>query len=129
MSSPWSLLANATLTFNRVGGQTLDPITGNQVAVYSEQYQTRVYFKKATLVSNESSGVPIGSYRAEGYTVNVLPDWCKTSIQEQVTCSVDALGTGYYYQQGKVHVVKSQVEKAGQGTQLQGYIVIDGANR
>lgn len=126
MSSPWELLANGSLTFDRVTGSVIDPVTGNKVSTYGEQYTARVYFKKATLNSNESSGVPIGSYRAEGYTVGILPSWCKQSIQQSVRCEIDALGKGRYYQQGKIHVVKSEVEQAGEGTQVNGYIVIDG---
>jgi hypothetical protein len=126
--SPWRLLANATLIFDKVSSYSTDPITGNKIAVHSQQYVTRAYLKKAMLVANESRGVPVGSYIVEGYTVGILPTWAKTSILERVRCTVDDLGKGHYYQHGKIHVVKSQVEKAGQGTQLQGYIVIDGAN-
>lgn len=126
MSSPWSLLANATLIFDRVTSYSVDTLTGNRIPVFGQQYSTRVYFKKAQLNTNESKGIPVGSYKADGYTVEILPAWCKLSIQQSVRCVVDNLGSGRYYQQGKVHVVKSQVELAGQGTQLQGYLLIDG---
>lgn len=128
MSSPWALLANATLAFDRVTGYQIDPRTGNQLPIYGGQYRTRVYLKKASLVAEEGRGAPVGSYKTSGYTVGILPPWCKEAIQQAVRCEADNLGEGYYYQQGKIHVVKNQVEEAGQGTQLQGYILIDGGN-
>lgn len=126
--SPWAKIANATITFNRPTRLVEDPETGNELPGKSEEYTTRAYFKKTAVATDKSIGVPIGSYPISGYTVGILPDWCKDSHQVALPCSIDHLGSGLLTFQGRVHVVKDKVEKAGRGSQVQGYFVLQGSN-
>ena len=132
-TSPWAKLQNATITFTRVLTETVDPITGNPKPGDSESLTVPAYFKKANLVTGSSSiesrgnGVPIGSYKVEGYTVGILPDWAKSLNGKFLSCTVNDLGSGSFCFQGKIHVVKDLVERAGKGSQVQGYFTIQGS--
>ena len=132
-TSPWRKLQNATITFTRVLTETTDPVTGNPKPDDSESLTVPAYFKKAGLTTGSSSiesrgnGVPIGSYKVEGYTVGILPDWAKNLNGKFFPCTVSDLGSGSFCFQGKIHVVKDLVEQAGKGSQVQGYFTIQGS--
>ncbi len=126
-TSPWQLLKNATVVFSRTLTETVDLTTGDLVPGDTESLTVPAYFKKASLTRDEGRGVPIGSYKVEGYTVGILPDWAKLPTAT-LPCTIDQLGSGYFTFVGKIHVVKDQVEQAGQGTQLQGYFTMQGSN-
>lgn len=135
MASPWALLANATLVFRKPTSVTTDPDTGNEVASGYQKATVRAYFKKAELVTASYPGVPsgtiypgvpVGSYEVDGYTVGVLPSWAKEPTNPEIQCTIDHLGKGTLYFQGKIHAVKDLVEAAGQGSQIQGYFTLQG---
>lgn len=127
MSSPWALLANATLYYRQVTTVVEDELTGNQIPTDTAPLVIRAYFKKARLQVNEGRAVPAGAYPVTGYTVGILPDWAKIAVQPSVECSIDGLGSGLFYEEGAISVVDSQVEVAGEGSSLQGYFVGEGA--
>jgi hypothetical protein len=126
-TSPWLELQNAEITFSRVLTETVDPITGNPKPEDSESLTVPAYFKKARLATDEGKGVPVGSYKVEGYTVGILPDWAKNSNGKFLPCTVAHLGSGSFCFQGKIQVVKDLVELKGKGSQLQGYFTIQGS--
>jgi hypothetical protein len=124
--SPWAKLANATLTFRRITATAINPSTGNDEPSAWEELSGRAYFEEAELVADEGKGVPIGTYRARGYTVGILPNWARTPTDPEIECSVDRLGDGTFYHQGKIPVVADRIEKAGKGTPIQGYFAKGG---
>lgn len=126
-SSPWKLLKNATVEFTRILTEGIDPLGGNPTPEDTETLIVPCYFKKAEIATTEYHGVPIGTYKISGYTVGILPDWCNLPSATNLPCVVDFLGSGQFCFQGKVHVVKEQVEQAGQGSQLQGYFTLQGS--
>lgn len=127
MSSPWALLANATLIFHRTSLTTIDEATGNEIPVLQPPYTIRAYFKKASLLrSTGNTGVPVGSYEVRGYTVGILPPWCKQWPQSVVNCSIDALGTGKLYLEAEILVVDPKIEEAGEGSSVRGYFTGEG---
>ncbi len=126
-TSPWALLKNATVEFTRVLTEGIDPFTSNPTPVDTETLIVPCYFAKSSIVTNEYHGVPIGSYKISGYSVGILPDWCKLPSASNLPCVVDFLGSGQFCFQGKIHVVKEAVEQAGQGSQVQGYFTLQGS--
>jgi hypothetical protein len=126
-TSPWALLQNATITFTRTLTEISDPATGNLIPGDSESLTVNAYFKKAFLVADQGKGVPIGSYIVNGYTVGILPGWAKSPSSPKLKCWVKDLGTGYLQFEGKIHVVRDEVEAAGQGSQIQGYFTLGGS--
>jgi hypothetical protein len=125
-SSPWKLLKNATIKFTRVLATNGVDGFGNPKASETETLEIPAYFKKARLINDVGRGVPLGSYSVEGFTVGVLPDWAKDPYDYKLPCTINHLGAGTFVFQGKIHVVKDEVEKAGKGSQIQGYFVIQG---
>jgi hypothetical protein len=126
--SPWAILANAHLKFLRITEYGVDPATGDEKPIAWESAEGRAYFSKASVQGKafESGGVPIGSYKVQGYTVGILPDWANEAINQKVECEINHLGKGYFYYQGKISVVRDQVEAAGVGTPIQGYFTRQG---
>ena len=134
-TSDWAELAQSTITFTRVLTETTDPNTGNLTPLDTETLTVPAYFKRFILVQNEGRGVrddgigvPIGSYRVDGYTVGILPDWAKVPTAPRLPCTINNLGSGYFYFQGRIHVVKDEVEQDGGGSQIQGYFTMQGSN-
>jgi hypothetical protein len=126
-TSPWDLIKNATVTFVRTLTEKVDLNSGNLIPDNTESLMVPVYFKKSELVRDEGRGVPVGTYKARGYTVGILPDWAKFPTDPQLACEIHGLGSGYFSFEGKIHVVKDEVEEEGEGTQLQGYFTIQGS--
>jgi hypothetical protein len=124
--SPWNLLRNASIKFTRILATDGVDSQGNPKVTKSESLTVPAYFKKARIVNDVGRGVPLGSYNVEGYTVGILPDWAKEASAAYLECTIDHLGTGFLSFQGKIHVVKDEVEQAGQGSQIQGYFTIQG---
>lgn len=135
-TSNWALLKNATITFIRVLSTAEDAVTGNQIPVDTESLTVPAYFKKSALGSDTGRGepidtgrgVPIGSYKVEGYTVGILPDWAKEPFQPRLNCTWDFLGSGILTLEGKGQVVKEQVERTGEGSQVYGYFTMQGGS-
>jgi hypothetical protein len=134
-SSPWRILKNADITFVRVLSTKEDPNTGNEIPRDTETLLMPAYFKKSALktsagtYSDDGTGVPIGTYPViNSYTVGILPDWAKElSNYPELECYWKGLGRGIFTFQGKGHVVKDEVEKAGKGSQVQGYFTLGGS--
>ena len=137
MPSKFAKLANATFTFSRTLTTREDPITGEEIPDTVETYTTRAYIKREEATYEQGDlkdnrgeshlAIPMGAYTVVGYTVGILPDWCKTPIDPQIKCSIDNLGSGYFCFQGKIHVVYDKISKKGQTTPFQGYFVIQGS--
>jgi hypothetical protein len=127
VTSKWARLKNARLTFERVTDMAIDPNTGNEIPSGVETLAIDAYFKKASLTgaksvnSDDGYGVPVGSYKVSGYTVGILPDWCRDPTNKAVKCIIDRLGDGLFCYQPKIGVVVGRVEEIGEGTPIQGY--------
>lgn len=129
MASKFARLANSTLKFTHVLSTKIDLRTGNEIPDRTEEYQTRAYIRRqsSSYNPNEANALPVGTYRVSGYTVGMLPEWCRIPIDPQVPCSIDNLGSGYFQFEGKIHVVYDKISKKGQTTPIQGLFVTQGS--
>lgn len=129
--SKFSKLANSTLTFARTLTTKIDPNTGNEIPDSIEEYVARAYIKrekeKRAYEENFTEGVNVDRFKIVGYTVGILPDWCKLPTDPQIKMSIDNLGSGYFTFEGKIHVVYDKISKKGQTTPIQGWFVLQGS--
>ena len=126
MTSPFSILENATILFTRTWDEGVDPNTGNLVPSYPETLLTTCYFKKVNPSRTPKQGVDTSTFNVSGYAIspNPLPDWCRNS-RNSCQCWIKGVGEGVFRREPKLHVAKDLVESVT-GTQLQGTFVLEG---
>jgi hypothetical protein len=126
MTSPFTILENAQLTFTQVTATTEDPATGNQIPSAAVNLVAKAYFKKVIPIRDRKTGADTNTFNIEGFATdpNPLPDWIGPELGA-VDCWIQGVGNGSFTFESKLHVAKDLVESVT-GNYIQGTFVKKG---